>query len=172
MAISLRLQRCVPVQCLVPYDARLFLKLPRACCIGFGLLITLLHLSSGTLYAEWVAIEKKYQSPGLQTVYIDPATIRREGDLVTIWQLTDYKWAQGNVGLGRFGMDPSRFLSTKTHKQFDCAEKRLRLLAYSEFLRHMGTGRRNDGYVDQDNWLPVEPGSINQALWEVACKKQ
>jgi hypothetical protein len=172
MAILLRPQRRVLVHYLVSYNARPFLKLPLACCLGFGSFVSFLLLSSGFVNAEWVAIEKKYQSPGLQIVYIDPATIRREGDLVTIWQLTDYKWAQGNVGLGRFGMDPSRFLSTKTHKQFDCAEKRLRLLAYSEFLRHMGTGRRNDGYVDQDNWLPVEPGSINQALWEVACKKQ
>jgi hypothetical protein len=134
-------------------------------------LITLLLLSAGPVYAEWVALEKQYQSPGLQTVYFDPDTIRREGHLVTIWQLTDYTSAQGNVGLGRFLLDPSRFLSTKTHKQFDCVEKRLRLLVYMEFLSHMGTGRRNDGYVDKNNWLPVEPESINQALWRVACGK-
>ena len=52
-------------------------------------------------------------------------------------------------------------------KQFDCAEIRLRLLAYTEFSRGMGTGIPNDGYVDTDNWLTVEPGRINQALWEV-----
>jgi hypothetical protein len=145
--------------------------LPMVSISGFWLPITLLVLSSAPAYAEWVEIEKKYQSPGLQTVYFDPDTIRIEGHLVTIWQLTDYKSMQGNVGLGRFALDPSRFLSTKTHKQFDCVEKRLRLLAYMEFLSHMGTGRRNDGYVDKDNWLPIEPESINQALWNVACGK-
>jgi len=147
-------------------------QLPLAYFSGFWSLITLLFLSNVPAYAEWVAIENKYQSPGLQTVYVDPDSIRREGHLVTIWQLTDYKSVQGNVGLGRFGVDPSRFVSTKTHKQFDCVEKRLRLLAYTEFLRHMGTGRRNDGYVDKDNWLPVEPESINQALWEMVCGKE
>ncbi len=172
MAITLRPRRFIPVHGLVPYNARLFLKLPLACCLGFWSLISFLQLSSGPVFAEWVAIEKKYQSPGLQTVYFDPDTIRREGNLVTLWQLTDYKSAQGNVGLGRFGLDPSRFLSTKIHKQVDCVEKSLRLLAYMEFLGHMGTGRRNDGYVDEDNWLPVEPESINQALWEVACNKE
>ena len=70
------------------------------------LLITLSLLSRGPVYAEWVAIEKEYQSPGLQTVYIDPDTIRREGNLVTIWQLTDYVWMQGNAGFGRFGFGP------------------------------------------------------------------
>jgi hypothetical protein len=172
MAISLPPRHFVPVHCLVLYKARLFLKLPRACCIGFGLLITLLHLSSGTLYAEWVEVEKKYQEPKLQMVYVDPSTIRREGNLVTLWQLTDYKWMQGNVGFGRFGLGPHRFFSAKTRKQFDCAERRFRLLAFTEFSGHMGTGIGNDGYVDQDNWRPVEPGSINQGLWQVSCVKK
>ena len=128
------------------------------------LLITLLVLSGGQVYAEWVALDEKYQSPGLQMVYVDPTTIRRDGNLVMLWQLTDYTWMQG-------GRKSTRFLSTKIHKQFDCVDKRLRLLAYSEFLRHMGTGRQNDGYVDPDNWLPVKPESINHALWEVAYGK-
>ena len=131
------------------------------------LLATLLVLSHGPASAEWVALDEKYQSPGLQTVYIDSATIRREGHLVTLVTLTDWEWAQGSIGEG----GAHRFLSTKTHKQFDCAEKRLRLLAFTEFLGHMGTGRRNEGYVDKDNWLPVRPQSIDQALWEVACGK-
>jgi hypothetical protein len=95
-------------------------------------------------------------------VYVDPDTIRREANLVTMWQLIDFKWMQG-------GRNPTRFLSTETHKQFDCAEQRLRLLAFTAFSRHMGTGIAADGYVDTGNWLPVEPESINQALWEVAC---
>jgi len=129
------------------------------------LLITLLVLSRGPVYAEWVAIEKEYQSPGLQTVYIDLDTIQREGDLVTLWQLTDYMWMQG-------GRKSTRFLSTKTHKQFDCAGKRLRLLAFTYFLGHMGTGRPAAGYVDQATWLPVEPESLNRPLWEMACGKE
>ena len=45
-------------------------------------LITLLVLSSGPAYAEWVAVENNSLSPGLQTVYIDPDTIRLKGDVV------------------------------------------------------------------------------------------
>jgi len=146
-------------------------KQPLAYFSGFWSLSTLLFLGTVPAYAEWVALDKDYLSPGLQTVYIDPDSIRREGNMVTMWQLIDFKWMQGNAGLGRLGFGPHRFLSTKTHKQFDCVEKRLRLLAYMEFLRHMGTDRRNNGYVDKDNWLPIEPDSINQALWEVVCGK-
>ena len=62
------------------------------------LLIALLVLSSVPVYAEWMAVEKDYLSPGLQTVYVDPDTIRRDGHLVTLWQLIDFKWMQGMRG--------------------------------------------------------------------------
>jgi hypothetical protein len=133
---------------------------------SFWSLITLLLLSNAPASAEWVAVEKEYLSPGLQTVYIDPDTMRREGNLVTMWQLIDFRWMQGNP------RGPTRFLSTKTHKQFDCAEKRVRFLAFTDFSRSMGTGIAANGYVDKDNWLPVQPESISQALWEVACGKE
>jgi len=147
-------------------------KPPLAYCSGFWSLITLLFLSSVPAHAEWVAVEKDYLLPGLQTVYVDPDTIRREGNLVTIWQLIDFKQMQGNAGMGPLGFGPNRFLSTKTHKQFDCAGKRLRLLAFTEFSRGMGTGIPANGYVDHGNWIPVEPNSINQALWDVTCGKE
>lgn len=140
--------------------------LPLTCFSGFWLLVALLFINSVPAFAEWVAVEKNYLLPGLQTVYVDPDSIRREGDLVTMWQLIDFKWMQGSA------RGPTRFMSTETHKQFNCAEKRLRLLAFTEFSHRMATGIRANGYVDRDNWLSVEPESINQALWEVACGKE
>jgi hypothetical protein len=133
---------------------------------GFWTLITLLFLSTAPVNAEWLAVEKDYLLSGLQTLYVDPDSIRREGYLVTMRQLIDFKWMQGSA------RGPTRFMSTETHKQFDCAEKRFRLLAFTEFSRRMASGIRADGYVDTDRWIPVEPDSINQALWEVACGKE
>ena len=129
-------------------------------------LITLLVLSSGPAYAEWVAVEKDYLLPGKQTVYVDPHAMSREGNLVTLWQLTNFVWMQGNY------VGTPRFLSTTNQKQFDCAEKRVLLLAFTEYYARMATGRAAAGYVDQENWLPVEPESINHALWEIACDTQ
>ncbi len=68
------------------------------------LLITLLVLSHGPAYAEWVVVENNYLLPGKQTVYVDPDTIRREGNLVTMWQLTDFMLMLGNmIGCHRYG---------------------------------------------------------------------
>lgn len=139
---------------------------PPAYLSGFLALMTLLFLSAVPSYAEWAAVEKNYLLPGLQTVYVDPDSIRREGNLVTMRQLINFKWMQGSA------RGPTRFMSTETHKQFDCTEKRLRLLAFTEFSHGMGTGIRAAGYVDKGNWIPVEPESINQALWEAGCGKE
>ncbi|MBX3334502.1 MAG: hypothetical protein KF876_10270 [Nitrospira sp.] len=119
----------------------------------------------------WVAIESASQSPARNMVYVDPSTIRRDGALVTLWQLTDYKVMQGNAPFGPFMMSPHRFFSTKSHKEFDCANKRVRLLASSEHSQHMGSGIQHAVAVAQGSGLPVEPGSINEALWNVACGK-
>ncbi|MBI3357269.1 MAG: hypothetical protein HY038_10965 [Nitrospirae bacterium] len=150
----------------VPYNAGLYLKLPMACFWGFWLLVALLALSRGPVYAEWVAIEKAYQSPGLQTVYIESNTIRREGHLVTMVILIDWTSMQGN-------RSPSRFTSTKITRQFDCSEKRFRSLAFTDYWGHMGTGPSvgGSGYSSEGHWAAVEPESLNQGLWEAGCGK-
>jgi hypothetical protein len=168
MPVALRPYLRLPLRCLAMYmyKAGSFITLPLAYLSGFWALVTLLFLSSAPAYAEWMAIEKHYLLPGLQTVYVDPESIRREANLVTMRQLVDFRWMQGSA------RGPARFMSTETHKQFDCAEKRVRLLAFTEFSHRMGTGIRTDGHVDKGIWIPVEAESINQALWEVGCGKE
>ena len=124
------------------------------------------------VFASWVAVEKDYLDPGLRAVYIDPDTLTRDGTSVTVWQLTDYRMMQGSIGFGPFMMSPHRFFSTTTRKHIDCETKRVRLLSYTEFLYHMGTGRASNGYVDTDAWLSIEPDTINHALWELLCSDE
>jgi len=130
------------------------------------LLIIMLTLMHNPVQAEWVAIDRQYQSPGLQTVYIDPDTMRRNDTLVTLSALIDWTWMQGN-------RSPTRFYSTKMTKQFDCAEKLVRTLAATDFYGHMGTGQAIGGgsYSSEGHWVAIEPGTLNQGLWEAACGK-
>ena len=106
-------------------------KLPGACLLGFWLLITLLVLNRGPVYAEWVAIGSS-ESLGSYTVYVGPDTIRRNGNLVKVRTLTDYTTIQ-TVG------DRS-FLSSKAQNEFDCAAERQRELAVTWFSGNMGNG--------------------------------
>jgi hypothetical protein len=149
----------------VTYDARPVLKLILAYVIAFYLQTAPLVLNGGLAYAKWVPIEKNNQMTGSMTIYVDPESVHRQGDSVLIWQLIDYRTMQGGKNPG------SRFSSMKMHKQFDCIEGRVRLLKATVFWGNMATGDPTEAYVEDSNWVLVEPDSVDQALWEVACKQ-
>jgi len=128
---------------------------------GLAFITLLILLSPGPVYAAWEALEKQYQPTGLETLYFDPETIHREGTRATLWQLTDLKWNS-----------TTRFLSFKTHKEFDCEQPRVRVLQVIEFSRQMGTGRSASGYIESGNWRPIAERSDNHALWKEACGKR
>ena len=125
------------------------------------LLITLLVLSSGPAYAEWVLIDENDR--GMST-YVDPDTIRRKGDLVKIWQMFDEKIADTIRGRS--------FLSLRAQAEYDCTEERARSLALSYHSGNMGGGETVYTTSDIGKWAPVAPGTIAQALWTFACRKQ
>ncbi len=128
----------------------------------FLLLIMGLSIASGPASAEWVALESRYQSPGLQTFYVDPATMSREDGFVTVWQLTDFVWTQGGQGFS--------FRSTTTQQQVDCGAQQVRLLRFAEFSGATGQGTRLYGLVDSTSWLSINHAtSLSQALWVLAC---
>ena len=125
-------------------------------------LITLLVLSSGPAYAEWVAIGGNDQIG--MTTYVNPDTIRRKGDLVKVWQLNNFKTVQT--------ADGNSFLSTKKQREFSCAEERTRILAATQFSGNMGNGTVVSVNSNEQQWEPVVPESIGQTLWEFACGKK
>jgi hypothetical protein len=163
MPFSISPYRRFPVHCADRYDARQFLKLPLASCSAFWLLITLLVLSSGPAYAEWVAVISS-ESSGGYTVYVDPDTIRHEEDGVEMWELYDHKT--------RGTKDGYSFLSFKKRNEYGCAEERLRTLAVIYYSGSMGSGMLVSSNSDQGKWKRVPPGSVGEALRKVACDKK
>jgi len=97
-------------------------------------------------------------------LYVDPGTISRNGDQVTMWILYDFKTGQTKEA-------GDSFLSVKLRREYDCTKEHTWLLAVTNYLGPMGTGRRNEGYLDKDHWLAVTPDSMDHDLWEVACGK-
>jgi hypothetical protein len=125
-------------------------------------LITLLMMSSAPAYAEWLWASAN-DIQGL-TIYVDPDSIRRKGDLVTLWQLYDYKAVQTVAG--------NSFLSSKAQRQFDCGNQRTKLLAFTHFTGNMGNGNRVMTDSDEAEWKSVTPGSVGHVLWRFACSKR
>ena len=125
--------------------------------------LTLLILSSAPAYAEWAAVGSSENGGGV-TVYADRDTIRRKGDLVKMWYLSDFKTIQTVAG--------NSYLSSKLQDEYDCTEERHRLLTYTDFSGNMGSGTVGYSNSPENKWEPVQPKSIGQTLWEVACNKQ
>ena len=119
-------------------------------------LITLLLLSSGSAYAEWVKVSDSDEAG--KTVYVDPSTIRRNSNLVKMWQFSDYKTVQTVGGI--------RFLTAEEQWEFDCAEERSRVLALKEF-----SGNKGSGTVVIPTHKKVSGYQSGQAVWIKLCGK-
>jgi hypothetical protein len=143
----------------MPFHIRPFLTLP----LAFWFLIILLVLCSAPAYAEWVLVDKGKNGV---TVYVNPDTIRRKVEMVTMWVLFDFNMAN-TIG------DNQSYLSLKEKIEYDCDGERGRILTLTHFSDHMGTGKVV--YIDADEhkakWQPVQPDSFNHTLWKVACGK-
>jgi len=162
MLFTTRPQGCFPEPDFLIHSTGLFPKPLPACLFGFWLLLIVLVLSSGPVYAEWV-LTSGDDVTGLK-VYVDPDSIRRKGNLAKMWQLYDYKTVQTVAG--------DSLLSIKRYNEFDCTEERTRMLAYTWFSGNMATGKVVYSTPDEQNWEPVVPRTINRTLWKVACDKK
>jgi len=161
MSFSIRPFCRVPICCPVTYQARPFRKLPLASWLSVWFLITLLALSSSPVYAEWMSLG---ESESGTTVHADPATMGREGDLVKMEVLFDFKTIQTKAGVS--------YLSAKAHMEYDCAKQRFEGHAVMYFSDNMGRGTLLDRSSGKGRWLPVSPGSLDHAVWKLACGKK
>ena len=127
------------------------------------LLVTILLLSSAPAYAEWVMVSDNYEEG--KTVYVDPDTIRRNGDLVEMLVLFNYKTIQLPTGLAH--------LSDSTLLQVNCTEKLTRRLEYTWWSGNMRQGDKVFRIErEEENWEPVIPESPAQGLLKVACAEK
>lgn len=126
------------------------------------LLTLLLILVNTSAMAEWSVLSQDDSGIGI-TVYVDLATIRKSGDKIKMWGLTDYKSAMESA--------EGRYLSKKSRWEYDCKEEQMRLLAMSTYSENMGSGKILFLGSALLVWDPVVPGSIEEKFWRAACDK-
>jgi hypothetical protein len=124
------------------------------------LLTLMLAVVSSSAMAEWVAIGTTDNS----THYANPNTIRKSGNKVKIWTLTDFNAVEEHKG--------DKFLSIKAQEQYDCKEEQRRLLYFSRHSENMGGGGivYSDAKPDK-SWRPIPPDSVAEMVWKFACGK-
>ena len=124
------------------------------------ILMILLAVVSNSAMAEWVSVANNENT----TIYVDPATIQRSGNMAKMWILTDFKTADKDMG--------EAYLSMKDQNEYDCKEVKVRRRASSQHSKNMGGGKvvYSDSYTTR--WKPVPPDSGIEIMWKFACLKK
>jgi hypothetical protein len=117
---------------------------------------------SNNVMAEWTRIiSDRYGA----VFFVDLSAIRENGSIVEMWDLTDFKINQKSAR--------GVFLSRITEGEYNCKEKRERVLVETKYLGHMGNGDVvYSGTYHNPHWEPVLPGTVGDVLWKAACKKR
>jgi hypothetical protein len=119
----------------------------------------LLAVVSSSAAAEWVEVD----SDETVTFYIEPTTIRRDGNLVKMRGLLEYKAARVR--------DKAKYRSSKAESEYDCKDEKLRTLSLSLYPRNMAKGKAVYSTGDPDQWRPVPPDGGIKVMWNIACGK-
>jgi len=123
----------------------------------FFLLLLISTSSYGQLWETVVESETN-------TVYsIDSSSVKREGDIVTYWELVDYKTPlkSGNLVV----------VSSKSKVIQDCKNNRFKVSDLIDYDGHNGMGNVvNVTMVSVTDWYKGTPDSVNSLLKERVCK--
>jgi len=124
------------------------------------MLYTALVLVSGHVKADWTVLEKNNNA----TDYVDTANIRRSGNTVQMWDLSDFATPQSAGGYV--------FSSMLTLMEYDCTAKRSRKLQLTVFSGNMQKGKVEGNVTlgDKAEWSYVLPNSRGESMLAVACK--
>jgi len=122
----------------------------------------LLALAGTDAAAEWTAVG---QADEIFAAFADRASIRKNGDLVSMHGLYDFRRQDFTPeGLGLF--------STVVLREYDCAGGRVRLLSAIDFSGHMAEGAAVSTASRTGRWETVVAGGIDDAFLQVACDRK
>ena len=112
--------------------------------------------------AEWIKVTSA--SAGEVTVYVDPATIKRTGNVVEFSTLFDYATVRTLSG--------APFSSATMQDEIDCVGKLSRTLAVSSHSKPMAGGHVvSTSAGGHATWTPIAPKTIVAATFKYVCKK-
>jgi hypothetical protein len=144
-----------------------------------AILIMLLSFVSTHAMAAWVKLTAIHsqESPEIQIAYVDPDTIKKNENLVKMMVLVDHQSGLSKEAETRLDSLFSGFTrditkSWKVEDEFDCKNRKLRMLSYTPYSNHMGIGEIVPNNVVTGEWEPVLPESIGEALWKYACGRK
>jgi hypothetical protein len=133
----------------------------------FILMFLLAGVSSNAMAAEEAETVEIGNGFGNDRVYAYPATKKRAGSDIRMWDLLNANTPQDLPGY-------SPYLSKLSEVQYACADMRTRILYANYWSQKDGKGVKilfKDTTTLLD-WKPVQPGTAQEALFKFACSKK
>lgn len=118
---------------------------------------TLLLLSlfvTGSAWAEWIKID----SMEVSILYIDPATIRKEGSLRKVWTLFNLK-QRATDGT----------MSIRSRQEFDCKDEKYRFLTMTKYTGPMTEGKMISNGENPSDWFEIPPDTSAESFLKIVC---
>jgi outer membrane lipoprotein-sorting protein len=101
-----------------------------------------------------------------QTIYsYDPASLKREGDIVTYWELVDYStpWKSGNLTI----------VSSKTKIVQDCKNNKFKISDLIDYDGRKGKGNIvNVEMQRKTDWFHSSEGTVNDEMMKLVCREK
>lgn len=122
------------------------------------LVLFVVSMFSVSAMGAWV---KVFETESTVT-YIEPNNIRRNGDIVRFWQLTDSRRKLNDGSL-----------SSRVQLEIDCREERRRFLYQTAYAGQMATGNvifTQDYSSDSGAVSPIAPGTVGWEVFKLICK--
>ena len=121
-----------------------------------SVLLALLILVTTPAWAKWVRISENSKF----VLYLDSATIRKDGNHRTVWNLHDLK-----------KQDPEGERSVRLQHEYDCQGGRVRLLATSTHSAQMAKGKVLTNNDTAGEWINLPRRSAHWGSFKYACAK-
>ena len=122
----------------------------------------LLLFMSATASAEWVKINGAAGTSAEK--FIDTETMRQTGPMNTMRRV----WEISNLAKGA----ANKVLSIKSHVEYDCKDRRVRVLEDSYFSEHWAKGEDVAGMapdIKSRDWSGIVKGSIHETIFNRVC---
>ena len=118
------------------------------------LLTAVLMLATTSAWADWV----QFATSDDTVYYLDPASIRKRGNLRRVWELHDLKKRDS---LGN--------LSYRALDEYDCDGERYRTLSLSMHSGPMASGQLLRNNDETSAWQHIPPNTIVEEALRLVC---
>lgn len=132
--------------------------------LQLGIVFIGLFTFSSYSHCQWTV----YTNDDQKTIYVDPSTIRRDGNFVEFWSIHNYKFPSVEI-------DGSKVTSTKGRSRYDCKNELQRTLYLTMYEGENGNGRilGLQNYINEKpNWSPIIPDTPNMLIYKRLCNKR